>query len=484
MPINSFLYPGVRIPPVFEVANSVRLDDGSSDNFSKTNTSGNSDTTKFTVSLWFKKTAFESNGGGLFMIKNASNNTADKVMLYFLDDKLNCFISDSGGSTESNVVPNRLFRDSSAWTHLTYRYDSTQGTDSNRVRIYINGTQETSLGTANYPDQNHAQPIDDSTQTIIGKSVYSNGNTYYFDGYMCEAVLVNGQSLDPTSFGKFDEDSPTIWKPIDVSGLTFGNDGFYLDFEDSSNLGNDVSGGTDFTENNLTSIDQSTDTCTNNFATLNPLYKQVHTFSEGNLEYTSSTTNYDSGLSTIGVSNGKWYWETKLSSLDGSTFRFYMGICDERDGNIIAEDKVGQDPSGRVGDTIGLIPDGSSPDAVKNGSSTGSWTSNSVNDIIGVAVDCDNGAVYFSKNGTFMNSGDPTSGATKTGGITFTTGETYLMGVTVYGSSSAQQQVNFGNPVYSVSSPQSDANGFGSFSYAPPSGYLSLCSKNLGSDGG
>jgi hypothetical protein len=275
MPINSFLYPGVKAPPPFEVANSVRLDDGSSDNFSKTNTSGNSDTTKFTVSLWFKKTAFESNGGGLFMIKNASNNTADKVMLYFLDDKLNCFISDSGGSTESNVVPNRVFRDSSAWTHLTYRYDSTQGTDSNRVRIYINGTQETSLGTANYPDQNHAQPIDDSTQTIIGKSVYSNGNTYYFDGYMCEAVLVNGQSLDPTSFGEFDEDSPTIWKPIDVSGLTFGNDGFYLDFEDSSNLGNDVSGGTDLTENNIASIDQSTDTCTNNYCVLNPLEPHI-----------------------------------------------------------------------------------------------------------------------------------------------------------------------------------------------------------------
>ena len=460
MPINSFLYPGVRIPPVFEVANSVRLDDGSSDNFSKTNTSGNSDTTKFTVSLWFKKTAFESNGGGLFMIKNASNNTADKVMLYFLDDKLNCFISDSGGSTESNVVPNRLFRDSSAWTHLTYRYDSTQGTDSNRVRIYINGTQETSLGTANYPDQNHAQPIDDSTQTIIGKSVYSNGNTYYFDGYMCEAVLVNGQSLDPTSFGKFDEDSPTIWKPIDVSGLTFGNDGFYLDFEDSSNLGNDVSGGTDFTENNLTSIDQSTDTCTNNFATLNPLYNAYidPTFSEGNLKITQSS-GWSGAKATMGVSTGKWYWELKLT---GTMSSHQHGVQQE---NV---NESAQDPQMLTGTTVFYNHDGGEM-RTDGTATTNDYGTFSSGDIMGVALDMDAGSygqITIYKSGSAIVSD-----------FNLSSSSTTVMPFLCIDNSTVE--CNFGSPPYSESGGNSDGNGYGNFSMSVPSGYYALNTKNL-----
>ena len=121
---------------------------------------------------------------------------------------------------------------------------------------------------------------------------------------MCEFVLVDGSQLDQTSFGEFDSDSPNIWKPIDVSGLTFGNNGYYFDFEDSGNLGDDESGnGNDFTEVNLSATDQSTDTCTNNFATMNPLdnYYANSTFSEGNLKYTQGSSRYAWNLSTIAV---------------------------------------------------------------------------------------------------------------------------------------------------------------------------------------
>ena len=463
----------------YEVANSCRFNSGDSPSLKDGDGSapaGNRQ--KFTFSIWFKRAKL----GATQMLASAAYSSGDEGYLYISSgDTLEW---DSTNSGDGDMFSSMKLRDTSAWYHLVWSVDTTQSTAGNRMKFYLNGTQMTSWSTETQPNQN--------------QNLYWNvGGTYYpyigrrhggdyWDGYLAEIVHIDNAQLAATSFGEFDEDSPTIWKPKDVSGLTFGTAGYHLDFEDSGELGKDVSGqGNHFgTVANLAATDQSTDTCTNNFATLNPLYKQVHTFSEGNLEYTSSTTNWDSGLSTIGVSNGKWYWETKLSSLDGSTFRFYLGICDVRDGNVIAGDKVGQDPSGRVGDTIGFIPDGSSPDAVKNGSSTGSWTSNSVNDIIGVAVDCDNGAVYFSKNGTFMNSGDPTSGATKTGGITFTTGETYLMGGTVYGNSSAQQQFNFGNPVHSISSGNSDANGYGNFEYSVPSGYLALCTKNLGSDGG
>ena len=469
------IIPANSITGGYEVDNSLRFDDGSSDYLSKTASAG--DRRQTTISVWVKRSTL----GTSQKIYNHYNSTDSEFTFYFdSNDKFN--VNSYESEHQLLLTTNRLFRDVSAWYNIICAIDTDQATDTNRAKIYVNGVQETSFSTATYPSQNADLNLNRSTSYSDQIGRRGNGSEY-FDGYLAEVVLIDGLQLDPTSFGEFDEDTG-IWKPISVSGLTFGTNGFYLDFENSGSLGADVSGnGNNFTVNNLTSIDQTTDTPTNNFATLNPLYSQVHILSQGNLEYTSSTSDWDSSLSTIAVSSGKWYWETKLSSLDDSSFRFYIGICDERDGNLIAKNQVGQNPAGRVGDTIGLIPDGGSPDAVKNGSSTGSWSTNSVNDIIGVAVDCDNGAVYFSKNGTFMNSGDPTSGASKTGGITFTTGQTYLMGVTVYGDSSAQQQLNFGNPIHSISSGNSDGAGFGQFEYAPPSGYLSLCTKNLATDG-
>ena len=467
----------------FDVANSCRFNDGSSDNLSKTNASGNSDMTKFTVSFWFKKTIPTiSNGGGLFLIKNASNNTADKVMIYFLDDKINCFISDGSGGTESNVVPNRLFRDTSAWTHITYRYDSTQGTDSNRVRLYINGVQETSLATANYPDQNHAQPIDNSTETIIGKSVYSNGNAYYYDGYINEVLLVDNQSLAPTNFGEFDEDSG-IWKPIKVSGLTFGDGGFLLDFQASANLGNDANGGTDFTENNLTAIDQSTDTCTNNFATFNSLTPSLQSggvvaYSEGNTKIVTAYSNanylrYPQAYTTLGVTSGKWYAEFKIGAIGSAS----VGIANTgqfgSDGST--NPYAGYAASGAVYTNGGeyRADDGS----------VGSQGTYTEDDIIGCALDMDNLKIYWHKNGTYINSGDPTSGATGTGARAVlaptTPGGFYVFTAGADNTGIATIEANFGSPSYSESGGETDGNGFGNFNQSVPSGYFALCTKNL-----
>ena len=146
----------------------------------------------------------------------------------------------------------------------------------------------------------------------------AEGYNNFADLYLSEVVFIDGSSLAPTSFGEFDEDSPTIWKPIDVSGLTFGNNGFYLDFEDSSNLGNDANGGTDFTENNLAATDQTTDTPENNFATLNFLdtYYAQGTLSEGNCKYVGVSGKYDFVMSTIMPTAGKWYCEDKYTAGD------------------------------------------------------------------------------------------------------------------------------------------------------------------------
>ena len=168
---------------------------------------------------------------------------------------------------------NRMFKDPSAWIHVVLIIDTTQGTAANRIKIYVNGVQETDFATETYPDQNADHPLfaaSASNNHFIGRH---NTDSQYLNGYLGEFVKIDGTAEAQTSFGEFDTDSPSIWKPIDPSGLTFGNNGYYLDFEDSSALGADVSGNSNsFTVNNFDATKaHSTDNCSYNLATLNPI---------------------------------------------------------------------------------------------------------------------------------------------------------------------------------------------------------------------
>ena len=301
-----------------------------------------------------------------------------------------------------------------------------------------------------------------------------------YGGYMAEVVLIDGTALDPTSFGEFDSDSG-IWKPIDVSGLTFGTNGFYLDFENSGSLGADVSGnGNNFTVNNLTSIDQSTDTCTNNFATMNGLLLSVASlnFTDGNLTNNgNSSSTWRTMYSTIGASSGKWYFEVRINKTKTSDpNNFIIGIQD-------AEQMFQASNTAEISSTSrGYGYRGNGGNKVNNTTGTGSSYGDSygsIGDIIGCAVDLDNHKIYFRKNGTYQNSGDPTSGATGTGSaFDLTTGITYMFGISSYYDDD-RHSFNFGSPPYSISSGNSDGNGYGNFEYAVPSGYYALNTKNL-----
>ena len=287
---------------------------------------------------------------------------------------------------------------------------------------------------------------------------------------MTEVVVIDGQALDPTSFGEFDEDT-NIWKPKAVSGLTFGTNGFYLDFEDSSALGNDVSGNNnDFTVNNLTSIDQTTDTCTNNFAIINPLHfgsdAGTVTMSQGNTIF-SNSGNDTWRSSTIAVSKGKWYAEFKVT---GTATASGVGI-----NNGIQPAYIGSNSYDYIYGFNGIVYNNDS-------NAGGSFTAPSTNDIIGVALDLDNNKIYWSLNGTFLNSGDPTSGSTGTGAISISTSNPsgfYHFAVGDAGTGTVTFECNFGNAPFSISSGNSDGNGYGNFEYSVPANYYSLCSKNL-----
>ena len=453
----------------YDVDNSVRFNDGDSAYMHKTAAAGSRRI--FTFSTWFKRGQLGTNqqlfnsysaanaGGFAYMQLEApeSGVIGDRISLEVYGTQI--------------LRTTQVLRDPSAWYHLVVAVDTTNGTANNRCRMYLNGTEITSFATRNNPDQNFDFAFNqNNVDMYLGSNNYGGNKGNYFDGYMAETVWIDGTQYAASDFGEFDSDSG-IWVPIDVSGLTFGTNGFYLDFKNSANLGNDANGGTDLTEVGLAATDQSTDTCTNNFATLNPLdnFYLGGTFSEGNLKLSINNSAVEAfTTSTIGVSSGKWYMENKI--ITTSSGRLYSGVVY---GTAQATDDW---PGGGSDQWFYRSEDGK----VYNGGSeeyTGATLAD--DDIVGIALDLDNHKLYFSKNGAFQNSGDPTSGATGTGAIALDTGQTYFFAVGDSGSTAVVSSANFGSPAYAISSGNADANDHGNFEYAVPSGYFALNTKNL-----
>jgi len=341
------------------------------------------------------------------------------------------------------------------------------------MRMYVNGTEVTSFGTDTNPSQDADSYFNRSGEVLsFGRTPYSGGSTY-FNGYVAELVMCDGQAYAASDFGEYDSDSPTIWKPKDVSGLTFGNNGFYLDFEASGNLGNDANGGTDFSESGLAATDQATDTCTNNFATFNPLVSvtDAPTFSEGNCKIAIPSAGQFGACSTFGLTAGKWYAEFVKSVTSDNDM--CIGITSDLD------DARSDNHAGHISNSYSYRETGTKI----NGASESSYgDSYDTDDVIGVALNLDDNELTFYKNNTAQNSGTAIS---ITAAASTTAGAYFLTASCSSASQSGTWDANFGGcSAFSISSAQSDENGYGSFEYAPPSGFLAICTKNLGSDGG
>jgi hypothetical protein len=232
----------------------VRFNRGSSDYLSRTPASSGNRRT-WTFSTWVKRSSLTGNQD---LITSGSALQVVSYIYFYTANGIFAFEEYTGGY-QINIKSNAYLRDLSAWYNLIIAVDTTQGTASNRIKMYINGNQVTSLSATTYPSQNFECNINSNTLHNIG---CEQNSANFIDGYLAETVFIDGLQLGEDSFGEFDEDSG-IWKPIDVSGLTFGTNGFYLEFKDSSALGDDTSDNTnDWTVNNLTSIDQTTDTPT------------------------------------------------------------------------------------------------------------------------------------------------------------------------------------------------------------------------------
>ena len=447
MPINGFLYPGAKFIPPYEVANSVRYNDDDSPSMYKTpGSSGNRRT--WTFSTWFKR----GNLGSSQWILDAYGGSSDEFHIYISSgNAIGIYTIGGGFGNNLSISTNNLVRDVSAWYHLVVRCDTTQSTASDRLRIYLNGVEATYGTYNNFTENGEGQVNEASTKHWLGRRNAGD----HFDGYMAETVLVDGLSLAPTSFGEFDSASPTVWKPIDVSGLTFGTNGFYLDYEDSSNLGNDANGGTDFTEANLAATDQSTDTCTNNFATIGTLFTGVNspTYSEGNLQSYSNAAFTSVIPSSIGLASGKWYAELKYAATTSNDNTGIGITMDPASANQENTDQGGY-TFGYAASTGGYYPFQSSQ--------SGSGSTYTVGDIMGIYMDLDNMKLYFSKNGTLNSSTGLTINASNTG--------FYYFCVQDFTNTSNYWtwQWNFGAGCpFAISSGNTDDNGYGNFEYSP-----------------
>jgi hypothetical protein len=299
----------------YSVDNSIVLDDGSSQYLTRTpSAAGNLKT--FTVSFWFKRGNL---GIVTYLLKR---RTAGFGFIRINADDTLTYYNEAGG-VAIQLITTQVFRDPHSWYHLVVVQDTTQATASDRAKMYLNGSEITAFNTAQYNiAQNGDGTLFDADTLDIGQA-----STQFWDGYLSEYCYIDGQTLTPTSFGEYDTNG--IWRPIDVSGLTFGTNGFYLDFAASGDLGNDVSGNAnDFTTSGAPT--QSSDTPTNNSATLTTIDGSGATFSNGNLVVGSNTTNsYKGGTGCIGLApgSGSWYVEALCTGATGSNKEYVFGAA-------------------------------------------------------------------------------------------------------------------------------------------------------------
>ena len=437
----------------YDVDNSLRFEWADAGNLNKTlGTATNRK--KFTISTWVKRSDLYTNGASRsnYVIAAGTSANTNVDELYFRFDTID-FSAYESSSTKFQLRSDALFRDVAAWYHLVIAFDSTQGTSSNRIKIYVNNVQITDWDIETYPSQNLEPLFNKNVQHMIGRVL--DGAKYY-GGYMSEFVFIDGQQLDPTSFGEFDEDSGT-WKPISVSGLTFGNNGFYLEFKDSSALGADTSGNSNnFTVVNIAANDQMPDTCTNNWCTINSLNAVNSTnLAEGNLQYSAPGGGVAQYVGTMGMSTGSWYYEFRPRS---GTVDYQIGIAEAP-----ATPPGGNDYQRWTYKNNGRLE--------FVGSSTAGWGSTYTNgDVIGISMDVDNGTFKAYKNGTLSG--------TKTG---LDTDITWLPHFVGYGGPTVD--VNFGQDSTfagaTTAGGNTDADGYGNFKYAVPTDHYALNTKNL-----
>ena len=432
-----------------------------------------SDRYKFTFSTWFKRGVSGSND---YLFGHQSSDGANDFAIRIDSDVLRLYDYQSSSYTLHKQT-SRLFRDHSAWYHIVIKIDTTQSTASDRVKIYVNGTEETAFGTSVNPSQNQSIYASSNTgqPTVIGGR-YTNSLAagYYWDGSLTHTHCCIGYAYDASSFGETDTTSG-IWKPKTAPSVTYGSNGFFLKFENSGAMGTDSSGNSNtFTVNG--SLTQNVDTPSNNYATLNAVASNNSSsvLTNGNLTHTS-TTSWVGEYSSLGANAGKWYAEGKITD----RMNYSFGVIQNGGDSVANISTANNNLIGKYADGWGFAGnDGTTNNKRNNNTNTSYGEVFSDNDIFMICLDVTGGKIYFGRNGSWFNSSDPASGANPAfTGLTFTDSMHFASGM-----ENGSLTWNFGQGYFgttAVASANSDANGHGIFEYAVPSGFYALNTKNL-----
>ena len=439
-------------------------------------------TTTYTLSMWVKRTSIGL-GGRMFSVTGSGD-------IYFRFNTNDTMELSACGGDEAYLQTNRKYNDPTAWYHIVFRYDSTESVSTDRFRLYVNGVDQRDVGGYSIDTMPSASQTDKVNLSGNVHRIASTVSSQYFAGCLSHCHLCIGYSYAPTVFGETDSTSG-IWKIILEPSVSYGTNGWFLKFEDRSNLDLDSSPNA-HTFTTAGTPTPTYDNPSNNFATLNSIsptsaaldLKNANTCSSG----PNSSNYWQSVQSTLGARAGKWYFEFKDENAWGSTSdssRRY-GICDLDTINQI--DSSGADVR-YSGTTAGYAYMNASGVRHNGGTIAGSDSTYPTfvpGDILMCAMDLDNGKLYFGKNGTWLDSSDPTSGATGTGSVadisTTATWSPYVE--THYGADVVS--VNYGNGYFrttAITSAGTNA-GVGEFEYDVPTGYYALCTKNIKAYGG
>ena len=489
------------------VSTSLRFDKAGGNYLYRTFSSGNRRT--FTIAFWYKTSlvfsaeasdqnnplfyADEPSGSGVFQLnissqgQGASSDTMNELSFYDYD---------SADSTDYSLETNRGFNDTSAWYHIVAAFDTTQAAQANRVKYYINGVQHDFDDTNSHHDavpQNRELNVNQNDAHWIGRNI--DTTTRYLNGYLADFNFIDGTQYDASNFGEFKNG---IWIPKDTSGLTFGTNGFRLQFKQTgtgtasaSTVGADTSGNDNhFTSSGIAANDIVPDCPENNFCTM-----AAQSFSlaakgtlsgiaEGGLKIDS--TDHQVHTSTFAIpASGKWYWEINNVGTSGNFIVQYQGVMST---TIFHTEQDYPSSSGSVGEYIrnlaGVSYIAGNDIYYKNFTATS--TSNGANEgggfseangegILGLAIDTDAGTIKYYWNNSLVRTDSTltanieyfvSTNLTNSGGNIWSSA-TYNFG---QDSSFAGTKTAQGN---------TDANGNGDFFYSVPSGHLALCSANL-----
>ena len=447
----------------YQIARSLRFRSSASANLTRTPAGAGTSTRIWTLSVWVKLSSFGTD-------RKLIDANADTRVYIGTDDKL---YFDSGGA--NRIITSSIYRDPSAWLHVVFTCNTVAGTQV----FYVNGVQVTALSTNSPLTGSTATNVNAAVAHLIGKN---GGNSNYFDGYMAEYYLIDGQALTPSSFGQTDA-TTGAWTPIKYTG-TYGTNGFYLPFSDNSaatstTIGKDSSGnGNNWTPSGISitagvTNDSLVDTPTNygtdtgaggevrgNYPTLNPLQGSKGTPSNGNLTFaaTGDGTGAVVRAATFYITSGKWYWEVTDTAFSGGGGDAMTGILNSAVSQLLT---TNPDAAANFWTVCGIS---GNINKVINGTAAQIFTGHNAGDVFGIAFDADAGKIWFRYNGTWAESGNPAT-ATNPQGTGISSGP-WLPYVRSNGAGSATstQNINFGQRP---------------FANAAPSGFKALCTQNL-----